>query len=499
MEAERDVVDLYRAVLMRDRIGEEYDGTIAAVVGFGLFVQIESPFVEGLVKLGALTDDHYEYDEETQRLVGQSTGRQFALGDPVKVRIENVSVPGRKIDLALVEHTATAPPVRDTRSSGRRRDDKRKPLRPAPSRGGKHDRGGKHGGGGKPRRRRPRRRQERPQRRRRQARTPMTAALSTMRYEVTGRVARITLDRPARGNGITLEMPRELAACVEQANLDPAVHVILLSGNGKGFCGGYDLVESAERLGTGVDGDVPPGSPIDPAVMARNHDPRATWDPIVDYQMMSRNVRGFMSLFRSDKPVVCKVHGFCVAGGTDMALCSDLLVIEDRAKIGYPPARVWGVPTTALWTARLGPQHAKRLLFTGDCLSGTEAVRVGPGARGAAARRARRAHRGAGRAHRARAGQPAHHAQAARQPAAPGRARPDADPRHRVRRHRAPHARGLRVPAARRHRRLQRGGPRARRPVRRRRPVDVQGLTAITDLRFPSGARRRDATFSCTH
>jgi enoyl-CoA hydratase len=205
----------------------------------------------------------------------------------------------------------------------------------------------------------------------------MITTLSTMKFEVTGAVARITLDRPARGNGITLDMPKELAACVENANLDPNVHVILLSGNGKGFCGGYDLVESAERLGDGVDADVPRGSPIDPAVLARNHDPRATWDPMVDYQMMSRNVRGFMSLFRSDKPVVCKVHGFCVAGGTDMALCSDLLMIEDRAKIGYPPARVWGVPTTAMWAARLGPQRAKRLLFTGDCLSGTEAVEWG--------------------------------------------------------------------------------------------------------------------------
>jgi enoyl-CoA hydratase len=201
--------------------------------------------------------------------------------------------------------------------------------------------------------------------------------LATMKYEVTGRIARITLDRPERGNGITLDMPRELAACVEHANLDPSVHVILLSGNGKGFCGGYDLVESAERLGAGLEADVPRGSPVDPAVMAKNHDPRGTWDPMTDYQMMSRNVRGFMSLFRSDKPVVCKVHGFCVAGGTDMALCSDLLVIEDKAKIGYPPARVWGVPTTALWTARLGPQRAKRLLFTGDCLSGTEALEWG--------------------------------------------------------------------------------------------------------------------------
>jgi enoyl-CoA hydratase len=84
-----------------------------------------------------------------------------------------------------------------------------------------------------------------------------------------------------------------------------------------------------------------------------------------------------MSLFECSKPVVCKVHGFCVAGGTDMALCSDLLVIARDAKIGYPPARVWGSPTTALWAHRLGAQRAKRLLFTGDSLSGAEAVEWG--------------------------------------------------------------------------------------------------------------------------
>ena len=200
--------------------------------------------------------------------------------------------------------------------------------------------------------------------------------LTTMTYAAAGGIARITLDRPERGNGITLELPRELAACVERANLDPSVHVIALAGNGKGFCGGYDLVASAERM-TEVGAGGPPGSPIDPAVIAANHDPAGIWDPMVDYAMMARNVRGFMSLFWSDKPVVCKVHGFCVAGGTDMALCSDLLVIEDTAKIGYPPARVWGVPTTALWAHRIGIEKAKRLLFTGDCLSGTEAVAWG--------------------------------------------------------------------------------------------------------------------------
>jgi enoyl-CoA hydratase len=125
------------------------------------------------------------------------------------------------------------------------------------------------------------------------------------------------------------------------------------------------------------DDAAPPGSPIDPAVVAANHDPSAQWDPVIDFQMMIRNVRGFMSLFWSEKPVVTKVHGYCVAGGTDMALCSDLLVVSEDAKIGYPPARVWGVPTTALWVAALGPTRAKRLLLTGDSLTGREAVSWG--------------------------------------------------------------------------------------------------------------------------
>jgi enoyl-CoA hydratase len=199
-----------------------------------------------------------------------------------------------------------------------------------------------------------------------------------MTYERDGRVARITLDRPERGNGITLEMTRELSECVERANLDPEVHVIALAGNGSGFCGGYDLVGSAERMTEGFGREeAAAGSPLDPAVVAANHDPDRVWDPVVDFQMMSRNVRGFMSLHHSDKPVLCKVHGFCVAGGTDMALCSDLLVIAEDAKIGYPPARVWGIPTTAVWAHRIGPEKAKRLLFTGDSLSGAEAVEWG--------------------------------------------------------------------------------------------------------------------------
>ena len=198
-----------------------------------------------------------------------------------------------------------------------------------------------------------------------------------MTYAVADRVARITLDRPERGNGLTRALIDELAACVEHADLDPAVHVILLSGNGKGFCGGYDLVDSAEGLADGAMDGGARGTPLDPAVQAANHDRQGTWDPMVDYAMMSRNVKAFMSLFECSKPVVCKVHGFCVAGGTDLALCSDLLLIAQDAKIGYPPARVWGSPTTSMWAHRLGPQRAKRLLFTGDCLSGAEALEWG--------------------------------------------------------------------------------------------------------------------------
>jgi len=201
--------------------------------------------------------------------------------------------------------------------------------------------------------------------------------LNTLIYGAEDRIARITLNRPQSGNGITLEMPAEIAACVERANLDPAVHVIALAGNGSGFCGGYDLAASAEAwTEDGGSGSVE-GSPLDPGVIARNHAPNSNWDPVTDFQMMWRNVRGFMSLFHSEKPVICKVQGFCVAGGTDMALCSDLLVIADDAKIGYPPARVWGSPTTAMWAHRIGVMRAKRLLLTGDSLTGAEAAEWG--------------------------------------------------------------------------------------------------------------------------
>lgn len=198
--------------------------------------------------------------------------------------------------------------------------------------------------------------------------------LTALDYAVDGRIARLTLGRPT----ITLDLPGELERCVEAADLDPRVHVIALQGAGPGFCGGYDLRVFAEGMQDALDGrDLHDGSPMDAGIAAANHDPRRTWDPIVDFQLMSRFTRGWTALSRADKPTVCKVHGYAIAGGSDLALSCDLLVIAADAKLAYPPSRVWGVPTTPAWPTKLPPQVAKRLLLTGDALTGAEAERWG--------------------------------------------------------------------------------------------------------------------------
>jgi enoyl-CoA hydratase len=213
-------------------------------------------------------------------------------------------------------------------------------------------------------------------------------AYQTLTYEVDGRVARITFNRPDRGNAIVAATPVELTAAVERADLDPRVHVILLSGRGKGFCGGYDLLISAEHRRDDAPGAaaaaVQPttGTVLDPAVQAANHNPFApgpdgVWDPMLDYAMMSRFNKGFASLLHANKPTVAKLHGFAVAGGTDIALFCDLIITADDTKIGYPPTRVWGVPAAGMWAHRIGDQRAKRLLLTGDCISGKQAAEWG--------------------------------------------------------------------------------------------------------------------------
>ncbi|MFI5778907.1 crotonase/enoyl-CoA hydratase family protein [Nocardia sp. NPDC051570] len=207
---------------------------------------------------------------------------------------------------------------------------------------------------------------------------PDEVSYPTLTYAVTGRIARITFDRPEHGNAITPDTPIDLAHAVERADLDPRVHVIVVSGRGKGFCGGYDLSIFAESGFAPPDSAQPTtGTVLDPAVQAHNHDPSGTWDPMIDYQMMSRFNRGFASLLHANKPTVAKLHGFAVAGGSDIALFADQIICADDTKIGYPPTRVWGIPAAGMWAHRLGDQRAKRLLFTGDCLTGKQAVEWG--------------------------------------------------------------------------------------------------------------------------
>ncbi len=170
--------------------------------------------------------------------------------------------------------------------------------------------------------------------------------LKTMTYEVTDRVARITFNRPEKGNAIVADTPLELSALVERADLDPNVHVILVSGRGAGFCAGFDLSAYADRTGSAGGTGAYAGTVLDGKTQAVNHLTDQPWDPMIDYQMMSRFVRGFSSLMHADKPTVVKIHGYCVAGGTDIALHADQVIAAADAKIGYPPTRVWGVPGT---------------------------------------------------------------------------------------------------------------------------------------------------------
>ncbi|MCW5634932.1 MAG: crotonase/enoyl-CoA hydratase family protein [Rubrivivax sp.] len=174
------------------------------------------------------------------------------------------------------------------------------------------------------------------------------------------RIARLTLNRPARLNAINEQVPGEIRAAVQQAEADDDVHVIVLAGAGRAFCAGYDLQEFGA------------GRAEHPCQQERQ-----PWEPTEDYAVMKRYTEDFMALWRCRKPTIAMVHGVALAGGSDIAMCCDLLVMADDAKIGYPPVRVWGCPTTAMWTYRLGPMRAKQLMFTGDMIDGRTAAAWG--------------------------------------------------------------------------------------------------------------------------
>lgn len=184
-------------------------------------------------------------------------------------------------------------------------------------------------------------------------------AYETIDYSAGDGIARIVLNRPEKMNAINAQLVTDLRSAVAAANDDHSVRVMILSGAGRAFCAGYDLdwgtkAEDANQQAMG-----------------------GQWDPVRDYMGMSRNVRAYMALWESPKPVIAQVHGWCVGGGTDLALCSDLIFMADDAQIGYPPARIWGEPTTMMWVYRLGMEHAKRLMLTGASLTGVEAERLG--------------------------------------------------------------------------------------------------------------------------
>jgi len=185
--------------------------------------------------------------------------------------------------------------------------------------------------------------------------------METVIYEKVGRIAIITLNRPARLNAIDNLMPAEIKICVEQACFDDDVHCIVIKGAGRAFCAGYDLQEFAEGNTN------PTGS-----FSLKNG-----YDAVHDFQYMHDNTVNFDTLRTCLKPTIAMVHGFAVGGGSDIALSADITIMATTARIGYPPSRIWGIPTTATFAFRVGFENAKRLLFTGKLLNGKEAEEMG--------------------------------------------------------------------------------------------------------------------------
>lgn len=188
------------------------------------------------------------------------------------------------------------------------------------------------------------------------------SAFKDIEYEVSDRVAFVRLNRPDKLNAMTLPMQRELSQALWEADHDQNVAVVILSGNGRSFSAGYDL--------TGSDRFNDPVSPVTSGT------PRGAKSFDDDAWNLERAQRYRMALFDMHKPVVCKVHGHCVAGGTDLALLSDFIICADDATFGFPAARNIGSLPNNLWVYNVGPQWAKRLLMTGDVISGKQAEAI---------------------------------------------------------------------------------------------------------------------------
>ncbi|HEX5940596.1 MAG TPA: crotonase/enoyl-CoA hydratase family protein [Dehalococcoidia bacterium] len=182
--------------------------------------------------------------------------------------------------------------------------------------------------------------------------------MPAVRTETEAGVRSIVFCRPERYNTITPELREELAAAIDEADADNEARVILLRAEGKAFCAGYELEGSTQAQAAEVER-------------------KRAWDSVADYRMISRYVDTYMKLWYAAKPVVAAVQGWCIGGGTDMVLCADIIIAGEGASFGYPPSRVWGTPTTAMWVYRMGLEKAKRYLLTGDEIKAPEAARIG--------------------------------------------------------------------------------------------------------------------------
>lgn len=187
----------------------------------------------------------------------------------------------------------------------------------------------------------------------------------TILYEIENGRARITLNRPEKLNAMSLKMQAELSEALWDADARNDVHCAIVKGAGRAFTAGYDL----------AGGDSVPIS----RVQAANPDApyRGYRSVDDDIWQLERAQRYRMTAFDMHKPVIAQVHGHCKAGGTDLALLCDIVIVSNDAEIGFPAGRDLGALPNQFWLHNLGPQWTKRLLLTGDSISGTQAAEIG--------------------------------------------------------------------------------------------------------------------------
>ncbi len=186
-------------------------------------------------------------------------------------------------------------------------------------------------------------------------------------YEERDTLGIVTLNRPEKLNTLNEAVIQGIVQAIDRATLSAAVRCVILRGAGRVFSAGYDLTAASAE-----------GAGFRPRFAAPRPQPRAgTWDPVYDLALMGHNVRRFMALWECPKPVIAQIHGYCVGGATDLALCADLIFMSEDAIIGYPPSRIFGTPTTMLWVYRIGLERAKQFLLSGDQIDATTAERIG--------------------------------------------------------------------------------------------------------------------------